>query len=216
MTSYAAGSSSSWQKTKSRARTLADEHNDAKGYPRMSVIDEEAVCNMEYFNSFSEWLVEEYHQANGKGLIWSTVVSYFQIVLQDAVSRFSTLGTDKTKLFLSCCKGGGNADMTLWLRKVKVKIQRVITERMTKAGEVLDGSESPIYLSVLMKVNTAYAKVGTAEANMRKFVLTTSQRAVARAGEVSLYSKHITLYVDVFQLSICDFSQPNKTRFFHK
>ena len=85
----------------------------------------------------------------------------------------------------------------------------MICERLTKAGELLDGSETPIYLPVLMETNTSYSKANTSEANMRKFVLTTSQRAVSRAGEVSLYSKHITLFVDVFQLSCCDLPQLN-------
>jgi hypothetical protein len=39
----------------------------------------------------------------------------------------------------------------------------VICERLAKAGEVLGGSETPIYLPTLMKVNASYAKAGTSE-----------------------------------------------------
>jgi len=216
MATYASGSSDSWQNQQKHARELAGVHNKAKGYLPLSEMSEEAVCKTEYFDSFSEWLVEEYEMSGGGGLKHPSVINYLQIILQDSYARFHTYGTDTSKLFLSCVSGSkANTESAKWLRKVKAKITQVISERLTQAGELLDGSETPIYLPVLMETNTSYAKAGTSEANMRKFVLTTSQRAVSRAGEVSLYSKHITLFVDVFQLSCCDLPQLNSTRFFH-
>jgi len=186
MQSYAAGSSDSWQGQQKRARDLINEHNTAKGYLPFSEMSEEAVCKFEFFESFAEWLVEEYKMAAGGGLKHTSVINHLQVVLQDANRKFLSNGTDKTKLFLSCvCPSKVNTNSAVWLRRIKAKITRVIAMRITKAGELLDGSETPLYLSTLQKVNEAYSKAGTHEANMRKFVLTTSQRSVSRAGEAA-------------------------------
>jgi len=76
MTTYASGSSESWQNQQKHARDLAGQHNKAKGYPPLPAMNEEAVCKTEYFDSFIEWLVEEYKMYGGGGLKHSSVINY--------------------------------------------------------------------------------------------------------------------------------------------
>ena len=47
MTTYASGSSESWQNQTKHALDLTGEHNKAKGYPPLSAMNEEAVCKTE-------------------------------------------------------------------------------------------------------------------------------------------------------------------------
>lgn len=113
-------------------------------------LPESILCDKDIYGRLATFLTKVYKTETGKNkgepLGLDSALGYLGSLLNQAKVKFKAVGSDKSKLFLTCMDENSTTDAGYWLKGLKKNITRDIFQKRVGSGEELDHSAEPIYL----------------------------------------------------------------------
>ena len=113
--------------------------------------------------------------------------------------------------FWNCTKSTNHAK-AIWYKGLRVKLQRVIFQRMIHSGEKIDKAALSIYLDDIKELCRQLARMNTKESAMRKLHVKTTWRIVGRAAEAGFLTLDALNWDGFFSSAWCEVPQSKSSK----